>query len=188
LLDEYIGLPIDDARRYRHVITSQLADPLGIPPTSVLGPDVDDPDLDGAARRYEQTLEAIGGVDLQICGIGRNGHLAFNEPGARFDSVTRVVTLSESTRRDNARFFLDVNEVPERAITQGMSTIGMAHCVVLIATGPSKAAALAATLEGPITPEVPASVLRLHDDVIVVADAPALSSLQRIPRVMESST
>ncbi len=175
LLDEYIGLPAGDARRFRSTIERQLAGPLEIPAANVFGPDVDRADLDDAAEAYEQVIRSIGGVDVQICGIGRNGHLAFNEPGAPFDSKTRVVELSAATRVDNARFFDDADEVPCRAITQGLATILSASCIVLVAIGDAKAAAVAACLDGEPTTMVPATILQQHAHVVVVADAAAVS-------------
>ena len=175
LLDDYVGLPVSDDHRYRATIERQLAGPLGIPATNLLGPDVDNADLDAAAQDYEQVIRAIGGVDLQICGLGRNGHLGFNEPGSSFDSTTRVVELSAETRADNARFFSGVDLVPRRTITQGLATILLASCIVLVVVGESKASALAACLDGRPTTMVPASILQLHSRVVVVADRAALS-------------
>ena len=175
LLDDYVGLPVADDHRYRATIERQLAGPLGIPATNLFGPDVDDADLDGAAQQYEQVIRSIGGVDLQICGLGQNGHLGFNEPGSSFDSTTRVVELSASTRADNARFFSRVDLVPHRAITQGLATILSASCIVLIVIGESKASALAACLDGRPTPKFPASILQRHPQVVIVADHAALS-------------
>jgi glucosamine-6-phosphate deaminase len=175
LLDDYVGLPVADDHRYRATIERQLTGPLGIPATNLLGPDVDDVDLDGAAQEYEQVIRSIGGVDLQICGLGRNGHLGFNEPGSSFDSTTRVVELSAATRADNARFFSGVDSVPHRAITQGLATILLASCIVLVVIGESKASALAACLDGRPTIWFPASILQHHPQVVIVADRAALS-------------
>jgi len=117
-------------------------------------------------------------VDVQIAGIGANGHLGFNEPGSPLDSATRVVTLSERTRQDNARFFAGrLDAVPRQAITQGLATIARARAVVLLAFGSAKARPLAAALRGPVTPEVPASVLQRHADVTVIADRAAAAML-----------
>ncbi len=175
LLDDYVGLPLGDDHRYCSTIERELAGPLGIPATNLFGPDVDDADLDDAAREYEHVIRSIGGVDLQICGLGRNGHLGFNEPGSSFDSTTRVVELSAATRADNARFFSGFDSVPRRAITQGLATILLASCIVLVVVGESKASALAACLDGRPTNMVPASILQLHSHVVVVADRAALS-------------
>jgi glucosamine-6-phosphate deaminase len=176
LLDEYVGLPVDHPCRYVRTIGTQLAVPLDL---TVLSPDVDTPDLVAACREYEARIAGHGGVDVQILGIGRNGHVGFNEPGTAFDSCTRVVELSETTRRDNARFFPPHEQVPARAVTQGVATILAARRIILIATGASKADALAAMLDGPVCTSVPASALRLHDDVVVVADGAALARRDR---------
>lgn len=175
LLDDYVDLPVGDDHRYRATIERQLAVPLGIPATNLFGPDVDDVDLDDAAQEYEHVIRSIGGVDLQICGLGRNGHLGFNEPGSSFDSTTRLVELSAATRADNARFFLGVDSVPRRAISQGLATILTASCIVLVVVGESKASALAACLDGRPTTRFPASILQYHARVVVVADRAALS-------------
>ncbi len=172
LLDEYIGLPADHPQRYRHAIEEQLGDPLGL---EVIAPDVDATDVQVACDDYEARVDAMGGVDVQILGIGRNGHIAFNEPGTCFDRFTHVAELSAATRADNARFFNSATEVPRYAITQGIGTIRRAKRIVVIATGDSKARAVAAMLDGPISIDLPASALRDHRDVVVIADAAALA-------------
>ncbi|MCY3560990.1 MAG: glucosamine-6-phosphate deaminase [bacterium] len=177
LLDEYLGLPDSHPKAYRNVIRRLLADHVDFVPGAVAGPDASASDLEAECDRYDRLLAA--GVDLQILGIGRNGHIAFNEPGSPLDSTTRVVRISEATRRDNARFFDHPDEVPRRAITEGIGTILRAAHLLLIATGESKAAALRAALEGPVAPQVPASALQLHHSVTVVADRAASAELQR---------
>ena len=172
LLDEYIGLPVGHRQRYRQVIAGQLATPLGL---SVVAPDVDALDISSACGSYETALADLGGVDLQILGIGRNGHIGFNEPGTSFDSVTHVVELMSTTRVDNARFFDGLGRVPTHAITQGLATIRRAKRIVLIAVGDAKASAVAAMLEGSISPANPASALRDHADMVVIADRKALT-------------
>ena len=174
LLDEYIGLPPGSPRRYGTEIRHQLAGPLGL---QVLEPDVDAADPDDAAERFERDIEAFGGVALQVLGIGTNGHIAFNEPGTPFDAPCRTVQLSDSTRLANARSFGSVDAVPRCAITQGIATILRARHIVLVASGSSKAAALDAAIRGPIGAHCPASALRRHDDVVVVADPAALADL-----------
>jgi glucosamine-6-phosphate deaminase len=182
LLDEYVGLPPDDPRSYRRTVVDVLGHHLGVEADQVRGPDAtdDDPDaLLAATRRYDDAIAAAGGIDLQLLGIGRNGHIGFNEPGSGFDLPTRVVELADSTRRDNARFFASPDDVPRRAITQGIGTILRARRLVLIATGSAKAPALHAALDGPIDPTIPASALRLHPDAIVIADPDAAAQLDR---------
>jgi glucosamine-6-phosphate deaminase len=179
LLDEYIGLPADHPQRYRSVIRRQLLAPLGLPDDALLGPDVDAADLDAAAIAYEQRLVAVGGVDLQVLGIGRNGHIGFNEPGTPFDSHTRVTELTASTRADNARFFDSADEVPTRVVTQGIATVLGARALLLLAVGAAKAPAIAAMIDGPRTTDVPASALVDHPRLTIVADRAALSTVSR---------
>ena len=175
LLDEYVGLPADHPQAYRTVIRRDLVDRVDLDPGRVHGPDGTADDLEQEARRYErEVLEA--GVELQVLGIGRNGHLGFNEPGSPLDSVTRLVRLTERTRADNARFFDSPGQVPTEVLTQGLGTILRARRLLLIATGRAKAAAVAAALTGPVTPDCPASVLQRHPDVVVLLD-PAAASL-----------
>lgn len=175
LVDEYIGLPRGSAHTYRAVIAAQLADPLG--GLRIIGPDVELDDLDAAASDYERRLGAIGGVDLQLLGIGRNGHIGFNEPGTSFSSRTRVAALAPQTRVDNARFFANPDDVPSRSITQGLATILTAHEIIVIATGTAKAAAVAALLTRPPAASLPASVLLAHPHVTLVADSAARSAV-----------
>ena len=169
LLDEYVGLPADHPQAYRAVIRHDLVDRVDLDPEHVHGPDGTAPDLAAEARRYEQQVRDVR-IDLQVLGIGRNGHIGFNEPGSPLDSVTRVVTLTERTRSDNARFFDSPSDVPTEVLTQGLSTILRAQVLLLIATGEAKAPAVAAALAGPLTPECPASVLQRHPRVEVVLD------------------
>ena len=175
LLDEYLGLPANHPQAYRNVIRRLLADHVDFASGAVAGPDATAPDLAAECARYDRVV--AGGVDVQILGIGRNGHIAFNEPGSSLSGSTRVVTIAEQTRRDNARFFDDADDVPRRAITQGIGTILRASHLLLVAAGESKAAALHAVLERPITTEVPASAVRLHPSVTVAADLSAASRL-----------
>jgi glucosamine-6-phosphate deaminase len=179
LLDEYVGLPAGHRESYRAVIRRELTDALDLDPATVHGPDGAAADPLQAARDYEAELAAAGPVAVQLLGIGANGHLGFNEPGSSLASRTRVKTLTEQTRQDNARFFGSVDEVPRHVITQGLGTILRAEHLVLVATGAGKAAALAAAVEGPLTASCPASVLQLHPHVTVVADDPAGAQLAR---------
>jgi glucosamine-6-phosphate deaminase len=176
-LDEYVGLPPRHPESYRATIARELTDPLGIDPERVHGPDPSLDRLPTAGARYEEALTAAGGVDLQVLGIGSDGHLAFNEPGSSLGSLTRIKTLTEETRRDNARFFSSVDEVPRHVLTQGLGTILRARHLLLLATGAGKADALAAAVEGPLTAQCPASVLQLHPHVSVLADEAAASRL-----------
>ncbi|MGY1855749.1 glucosamine-6-phosphate deaminase [Modestobacter sp. SYSU DS0290] len=180
LLDEYVGLPAGHPESYRAVIRRELTDALGLDPAVVHGPDGAADDPVQAARDYEARLKAAGPVAVQVLGIGANGHLGFNEPGSSLASRTRVKTLTEQTRQDNARFFGgDVAAVPRHVLTQGLGTILEAEHLVLVATGERKAAAVAAAVEGPLTASCPASVLQLHPHVTVVVDEAAGSRLGR---------
>jgi glucosamine-6-phosphate deaminase len=177
LLDEYVGLPPTHPQSYRATIARELTDPLGIPAGRVHGPD---PELlPDAGPAYEALIREAGGVDVQLLGIGTDGHLAFNEPGSSLGSRTRIKTLTEQTRRDNARFFESPDEVPRHVLTQGLGTILEARHLLLIGTGDSKAAAIAAAVEGPLTASCPASVLQLHPHVTVLLDPAAAAGLAR---------
>ena len=177
LRDEYVGLPVGHPQSYAQVIRTEFADHVDL--GGVFGPDGGAVDLDSAAASYDALVASAGPIDVQLLGIGANGHIGFNEPGSALDSRTRVTTLTSQTRQDNARFFASIDEVPIRVITQGLGTISSARHLVLIATGEHKAAAVAAALEGPVTPECPASVLQLHPRVTVVVDVGAAVGLER---------
>jgi glucosamine-6-phosphate deaminase len=178
-LDEYVGLPPGHPQGYRATIARELTDGLGIAPDRVNGPDPAPEGLPTAGARYEAAIVAAGGIDVQVLGIGSDGHLAFNEPGSSLGSLTRIKTLTEETRRDNARFFGSVDDVPRHVLTQGLGTILRARHLLLLATGSAKAGALAAAVEGPLTASCPASVLQLHPHATVLADPPAAAALAR---------
>ena len=178
-LDENVGLPAGHPESYRSTIARELTDPLGIPAERVQGPDPSEAALATAGERYEAQLRAVGGVDLQVLGIGSDGHLAFNEPGSSLASLTRLKTLAEQTRQDNARFFGSVDEVPRHVLTQGLGTILRARHLLLLATGAGKAGALALAVEGPVSASCPGSVLQLHPHVTVLADPAAAAALVR---------
>lgn len=173
-LDEYVGLPAGDPNSYLTTLERQLAVPSGLPLDRLHVPSgsiAEDP------GRYDEQISAAGGVDVQLLGIGGNGHIGFNEPGSPLDSGTRMITLDERTRRDNARFFASLAQVPTQAVTQGIGTILRARRLILLAFGEQKRKALAAALTGPVTPQLPASALQCHPDVIVLADPDAASLL-----------
>ncbi|PWN02262.1 glucosamine-6-phosphate deaminase [Nocardioides silvaticus] len=178
-LDEYVGLPPGHPESYRATIARELTDPLGIPPERVQGPDPDGAGLPTAGERYEAALVAAGGVDVQVLGIGTDGHLAFNEPGSSLASLTRLKTLTEQTRQDNARFFGSVDAVPRHVLTQGLGTILRARHLLLLATGAAKAEAVAAAVEGPLSASCPASVVQLHPHASVLVDPEAATGLAR---------
>lgn len=177
LLDEYVGLPAGHPETYRETIFRELTDDLGIPRSAVASPDAADPEHAGA--RYEALLHEAGGVDLQVLGIGSDGHLAFNEPGSSLASLTRIKTLTAQTRADNARFFGSADDVPHHVLTQGLATILRARHLVLLASGAAKADAVAAAVEGPLSASCPASVLQLHGHATVLLDHEAASGLAR---------
>ena len=179
LLDEYVGLPTDHPETYRNTIARELTDALGIPAAAVHAPDPDPARLQDSGARYEADLVAAGGVDLQVLGIGTDGHLAFNEPGSSLGSSTRIKTLTEQTRRDNARFFEELDAVPRHALTQGLGTILQARHLLLLATGEGKAPAVAAAVEGPLSASCPASVLQWHPHATVLLDETAAAQLVR---------
>lgn len=178
-LDEYVGLPPDHPESYRSVLGRQVLRPLGLGAGSFLGPDGRADDVSAACAAYEEALEKAGGVDLQLLGIGTDGHIGFNEPCSSLASRTRIKTLTEQTRVDNARFFDgDIEQVPHHVITQGIGTILRARHLVLLATGPQKAAAVAASVEGPVAAVCPASALQLHPHATVVVDEAAAAELR----------
>ncbi|GGB98726.1 glucosamine-6-phosphate deaminase [Cellulomonas carbonis] len=179
LLDEYVGLPADHPERYRAVIDRELVSRVDLDPDAVQGPDGTAEDLPAACRRYEEAIAAAGGVDLQVLGIGTDGHVAFNEPGSSLASRTRVKTLTEQTRQDNARFFDgDAEAVPQHVLTQGLGTILAARHLVLLATGRAKAEAVHHLVEGAVSALWPATVLQMHPHVTVLVDEAAASRLQ----------
>lgn len=180
LLDEYVGLGRGHPQRYSNVIRDRLTDHVDIDYHRLESPDGDAPDLKEECARYEE-LVSRARVGLQILGIGRNGHLAFNEPGSALTSRTRVVRLAKTTRADNARYFACADDVPLYAITQGLATIGQAAHLLVLATGHAKAEVVRTALEGPVTPAVPASVIRSHPRVTVLLDPPA-ARLTRLAR------
>jgi glucosamine-6-phosphate deaminase len=177
-LDEYVGLPADHPESYRAVITREVVDPLGLTPALVRVPGDDGGPIELAGDRYESAIVEAGGVDLQVLGIGRTGHIGFNEPGSSLASLTRVKTLTEQTRIDNARFFDSLEQVPRHCITQGLGTILRARHLVLLAYGEAKADAVAGAVEGPVSASLPASVIQLHPNVTVLLDEAAASKLR----------
>lgn len=181
LLDEYVGLTANHPQSYRATIGREVTERLDIPPDAVVGPDGSATDLLRACEAYENALMAAGGIDIQLLGIGVNGHVGFNEPTSSLASGTRVKTLSAQTRADNARFFESADEVPRHVMTQGIGTILRARHLVLVATGERKATAVAAAVEGPLSAFVPASALQLHPHATVVVDETAASQLQLAP-------
>jgi glucosamine-6-phosphate deaminase len=177
-LDEYVGLPAGHPESYRSVVLREVVEPLGLGEGSFLGPDGSAEDILAACRAYERALAGAGGVDLQLLGIGTDGHIGFNEPCSSLASRTRIKTLTRQTREDNARFFANPDEVPHHVITQGIGTILEARHLVMLATGEGKAEAVAQAVEGPVAAVVPASALQLHPHATVVVDEAAASKLK----------
>jgi glucosamine-6-phosphate deaminase len=178
LLDEYVGLPTTHPQASRQVIRREFVDHVGLEPAHVHAPAGMAADPVAEARRYDEVVVAAGPMGVQILGIGVNGHIGFNEPGSSLASRTRLKTLTDATRRDNARFFGCLEDVPRHVIAQGLATIGEADHLVLVATGPHKAHAVAAAVEGPVTTRCPASILQLHPHATVVLDELASAQLK----------
>jgi glucosamine-6-phosphate deaminase len=178
-LDEYIGLPREHPQTYHSFMWENLFRHVNICPENVHIPDGNAPDVPAFCAAYEEGIRTAGGIDIQILGIGTDGHIGFNEPTSSLASRTRIKTLTPQTRRDNARFFGSEDEVPFHVITMGIGTIMEARQNLLLAFGENKAAAIAGAVEGPITAINPASVLQLHPVAKVCLDEPAASKLQR---------
>jgi glucosamine-6-phosphate deaminase len=177
-LDEYVGLPAGDPNSYRHYMDQHLFSQVNIDQRNTHLPDGMAADLDAECARYEQLMARSGGVDLQLLGVGRTGHIGFNEPLSALRSRTRVKALSPVTLEQNAPFFGGADRVPRRAITMGVGTILDARRVLLLATGAEKAAIIARAVEGPITSMVSASALQLHRRCTVVVDEAAAGELR----------
>lgn len=174
-LDEYRGLSHTDPQSYYYFMNEKLFSHVNIRKEATFVPDGTNPDAEAACMEYEQIIKSLGGVDLQLLGLGNNGHIGFNEPGAAFEKDTHCVTLAQSTIEANARFFDSIEEVPTQAYTMGIRSIMQAKKILVVVNGEKKADIVARAFWGPVTPEVPASILQMHPDVTVVADAAALS-------------
>lgn len=177
-LDEYVGLSPEHPLSYRKTIERTVIEPMKMNPDLVCVPNGYTSDLEGAAAEYDQAIKDAGGVDVQILGIGTNGHIGFNEPTSSLASRTRPKTLTKQTRDDNARFFDNPEEVPTHCVTQGLGTIMDARCCVLVATGEHKADAIRDMVEGPVSAACPGSVLQFHEHATIVIDEAAASKLR----------
>ena len=177
-LDEYVGLDLAHPESYHSVIRATVTEPLGLDPALVHVPDGSAPDLAAASADFERLIAEAGGVDLQLLGIGSNGHIGFNEPTSSLSSRTRMKTLDPRTRTDNARFFDSIDQVPKYSVTQGIGTVLDARKTLLVAQGAGKADAVARMIEGPIASMCPASALQMHADATVVVDREAAAKLQ----------
>ena len=174
-LDEYVGLTGDNDQSYRYFMNHNLFDLVNIDKANTHVPNGMAADPAAECAAYDQVVESMGGVDIQLLGIGNNGHIGFNEPCGHFPVDTHLVDLTESTITANARFFATMDEVPRQALTMGIGTIMKAKKVVLMASGKAKAQIIRDTMFGPVTPNVPASVLQLHPDALVFVDEEAYS-------------
>lgn len=178
-LDEYKGLPRDNDQSYYYFMNDNFFDHINIDKANTNVPNGMEPDAEKECARYEELIASLGGVDLQLLGLGHNGHIGFNEPDSAFAQTTHCVDLTESTIEANKRFFASADDVPRQAYTMGIGTIMRAKKILLIVNGEAKADIVAKAFFGPVTPEVPASILQLHNDVVIVGDKAALSKIPR---------
>ena len=176
-LDEYKGLSRDNDQSYYYFMHQNLCDHVNSPAENPRLPNGMEPDSQKECQEYTNLIQSLGGVDLQLLGIGHNGHIGFNEPGEAFDKQVHCVNLTQSTIEANKRFFASADDVPKQAYTMGIKTIMQAKKILIVASGEDKAEIVRDAFFGPITPKVPASVLQLHNDVTLVADEAALSKL-----------
>lgn len=174
-LDEYKGLPRDNDQSYYYFMHNNLFDYVNINPDRTNLPDGMNPNSEEECARYEEVIRSTGGVDLQLLGLGHNGHIGFNEPGEAFETETHCVDLQPRTIEANKRFFASIDDVPKQAYTMGIKTIMMAKKILVVVSGEDKAEAVRNAFFGPVTPQVPASILQMHPNVTVVADEAALS-------------
>lgn len=176
-LDEYRGISRDNEQSYYYFMNEKLFSKVNIDKERTFLPDGMEPDAEKACADYNAIIRSVGGIDLQLLGLGHNGHIGFNEPGMAFEAETHCVDLTESTMKANQRFFASMEDVPKQAYTMGIKTIMQAKKILVVVSGKDKAQILKDAFFGPITPHVQASVLQLHNDVTVVADVEALSAL-----------
>ena len=176
-LDEYAGLAPEHSQSYRRFMQENFFDHINIPRENTHVPNGLAPDLEAECRRYNQVIQSLGGIDIQLLGMGHNGHIGFNEPGQAFELETHVVDLTDNTIEANARFFASRDEVPRQAITMGIKSIMQAQRIVMVVSGADKADIVRAAFAGPVVPQVPASILQMHPNFILVGDKAALSKL-----------
>lgn len=178
-LDEYKGLPRENDQSYYYFMHDNLFDHVNVKPENTHLPDGTKEDANEECARYEELIRSLGGQDLQLLGLGHNGHIGFNEPDTVFEKTTHCVDLQESTIEANKRFFASADDVPKQAYTMGIGTIMQAKKILVVVSGEDKADTVAKAFFGSVTPEVPASILQFHKDVILVADEAALSKVPR---------
>lgn len=176
-LDEYKGLPRTNDQSYYYFMHQHLFDRVNIDPERTNVPNGMEPDAEKECGRYEELIRSLGGVDLQLLGLGHNGHIGFNEPGEAFEKETHCVDLTESTIEANKRFFASADDVPKQAYTMGIKTIMQAKKILIVVNGENKADIVERAFFGPVTPEVPASILQLHNDVTLVGDEAVLAKI-----------
>ena len=176
-LDEYKGLPRTNDQSYYYFMHQHLFDRVNIDPERTNVPNGMEPDAEKECGRYEALIRSLGGVDLQLLGLGHNGHIGFNEPGEAFEKETHCVDLTESTIEANKRFFASADDVPKQAYTMGIKTIMQAKKILIVVNGENKADIVERAFFGPVTPDVPASILQLHNDVTLVGDEAALAKI-----------
>lgn len=176
-LDEYKGLPRTNDQSYYYFMHQHLFDRVNIDPERTNVPNGMEPDAEKECGRYEELIRSLGGVDLQLLGLGHNGHIGFNEPEEAFEKETHCVDLTESTIEANKRFFASADDVPKQAYTMGIKTIMQAKKILIVVNGENKADIVERAFFGPVTPEVPASILQLHNDVTLVGDEAALAKI-----------
>ena len=174
-LDEYRGLPKEHPESYWSFMHKNLFDKVNIRPEAIHLPDGTNPDAADACKKYNEIIHSVGGIDLQLLGLGPNGHIGFNEPDDHFSKGTHCVDLTESTIQANSRLFDSIDDVPRQAYTMGTQTIMYARMILVVANGEAKAQAVHDMCYGPVTPACPASILQLHTNCVVVADEAALS-------------
>ncbi|MBP2632981.1 MAG: glucosamine-6-phosphate isomerase [Firmicutes bacterium] len=176
-LDEYLGLEPENPQSYHYFMHENFFDKINIKPENIFIPNGKPDNLDEECKHYDKLIESKGGIDLQILGVGQNAHIGFNEPDIKFEATTHKVKLDEETIEANARFFSDRKDVPRYAISMGIKTIMLAKKVILLANGKNKAEAIYKAIYGGVRPDAPASILQLHQDVLIIVDKEAAALL-----------
>lgn len=179
MLDEYVGVPVSSPTSFQQVLHSELLGQIDADDSALTALDGNAQNLEQESARFEKALKDSGGIDMQLLGIGTNGHIGFNEPGSPLDSRTREVVLEQATRANNAPYFASIEDVPRTAITQGLGTIMEAQSILLVALGSAKSEAVKAMVRGPISEDCPASILQLHPSVTVILDRAAAALIGR---------
>lgn len=179
-LDEYCNLSPENSQSYHYYMRTNFFDHINVKKENIHVPNGMAEDVDAECENYDKLISSLGGIDLQLLGLGNTGHIGFNEPNESFDKMTHRVALKQKTISDNSRFFSSIDEVPKFAVTMGIKAIMQARKILLVVNGAKKAEILEKVLFGPITPAIPASILQLHPNVTVIADADALTKVQEL--------